>query len=122
MRMNRFLGPGAAALSALMLFIAAVVRPASAEADQKTVRTWKAKCASCHGVDGKAKTETGQKLEIPDFTAAAFQKKATDADLKKAITDGVKREGKSEGMDGYADKLAADQIEALVKYVRELGK
>ena len=26
---------------------------ARAEVDAKIVRTWKAKCASCHGVDGK---------------------------------------------------------------------
>ena len=26
---------------------------ARAEVDKKTERTWKAKCASCHGADGK---------------------------------------------------------------------
>ena len=97
-------------------------RSASADADPKTVRTWKAKCASCHGVDGKAKTETGEKLGIPDMTSAAWQKKVTDAQMKTAINDGIKREGKPEGMDGFKDKLTPEQVDALVAYVRTLGK
>jgi mono/diheme cytochrome c family protein len=110
---------------AFTLAIAAAVtsfapRRASAEADPKTVRTWKAKCASCHGVDGKAKTETGEKLSIPDMTSAAWQKKVTDAQIKAAINDGIKREGKPEGMDGFKDKLTPEQIDALAAYVRTL--
>ena len=83
---------------------------------------WKAKCASCHGVDGKAGTETGQKLGIPDMTSAAWQKKVTDAQMKTSILDGVTRPGKTEGMDPYKDKLQPDQVDALVAYVRTLGK
>ena len=52
----------------------ALPRAASAQADAKTVRLWKAKCASCHGVDGRGKTETGAKLAIPDMAAADWQK------------------------------------------------
>jgi mono/diheme cytochrome c family protein len=95
---------------------------ASADTDAKTVRLWKAKCASCHGVDGRAKTETGEKLEIPDMTAPGFQKKASDAEMKKAILDGFKREGKPEGMDPYRDKLSPEQVDDLVAYVRTFGK
>lgn len=93
-----------------------------AEPDVKTVRLWKAKCASCHGTDGKAQTETGAKLGIPDMTAAAWQKKTTDAQMKSAISDGVTRPGKPEGMDPYKEKLDAAQIDSLVAYVRTLGK
>jgi mono/diheme cytochrome c family protein len=42
--------------------------------------------------------------------------------MKKAITEGFKREGKSDGMDAYGDKLAPEQIDALIGYVRELAK
>ena len=31
---------------------------------------WKAKCASCHGEDGKAQTKTGKKEKINDMTSA----------------------------------------------------
>ena len=44
-----------------------------AEADKKTERTWKAKCASCHGADGKGQTDLGQKMAIADYTDAAWQ-------------------------------------------------
>jgi cytochrome c oxidase cbb3-type subunit 3 len=103
-------------LAALLLSVAA-----RAETDAKTVRTWKAKCASCHGADGKGKTETGAKLEIPDMTTAAWQQKVSDAQMKTSISDGVKRAGKTEGMDPYKDKLDAEQIGALAGYVRSLG-
>jgi mono/diheme cytochrome c family protein len=95
---------------------------AAAEPDVKTVRLFKAKCASCHGVDGKGKTETGEKLGIPDMTTADWQKKLTDAQMKTSINDGVKRPGKTEGMDPYKDKLEAAQIDSLIAYVRTLGK
>jgi mono/diheme cytochrome c family protein len=106
------------ALSSASLF----PRRASAEGDAKTVRLWKAKCASCHGTDGRAKTETGEKLQIPDMTSPGFQKKVSDAEMKTAILDGFKREGKAEGMDPYRDKLTAEQVDDLVGYVRSFGK
>ena len=93
-----------------------------AETDPKVARTWKAKCSSCHGVDGKGKTDTGVKLGIPNMTTADWQKKTTDAMVKKTITDGIKREGKPEGMDPFKDKLTAEQIDQLAAFVRTFGK
>jgi cytochrome c6 len=114
----------AALVSALATLTATALLPraASAESDAKTVRLWKAKCASCHGVDGKGKTETGEKLKIPDMTSPGFQKKVSDAEMKAAILDGFKREGKPEGMDPYRDKLTPEQVDSLVAYVRTFGK
>ena len=91
-----------------------------AEVDKKTERTWKSKCASCHGVDGKADTDTGKKAGIPSYADAAFQKSKTDAQLMEAITNGVKTD-KGE-MDGFKDKLDGAQIDALVAYIRTLAK
>jgi mono/diheme cytochrome c family protein len=109
--------------SAFLALTSMVLLASSASADDaKTVRLWKAKCASCHGVDGRAKTETGEKLGIPDMASPAFQKKVSDTEMKNAILDGFKREGKSEGMDAYRDKLTPEQVDALVGYVRTFGK
>ena len=91
---------------------------AHAEVDAKIVRTWKAKCASCHGVDGKGDTETGKKAKISDFTKADWQKSKTDAQLKTAIENGTKKEGAE--MDPYKDKLDSAQIDGLVQYIRTL--
>ena len=95
---------------------------AHAEVDKKTERTWKAKCASCHGADGKGATDQGAKMGIGDYTSAAWQKSVTDAQIKTAIADGVNREkaGKKQEMEGYKDKLDAAQIDSLVAFVRSL--
>jgi mono/diheme cytochrome c family protein len=107
-----------------MAVAAAALLPlmARAEADKKTERIWKSKCASCHGVDGKGKTDQGDKMAIGDYTDPAWQKGKTDADIKKAITEGVNREknGKKQEMEPYKDKLEAAQIDALVAHVRSL--
>ena len=107
---------------AAALAITSLSAQVSAEPDVKTVRVWKAKCASCHGVDGKGKTETGTKLGIPDMTTGAWQQKVTDAQMKTSISDGLTRPGKTEGMDPYKEKLEPAQIDALIGYVRTLGK
>ena len=95
---------------------------AHAEVDKKTERTWKTKCASCHGVDGKGMTDQGTKMGIADYTAPAWQKSKTDAELKKGITDGVSREknGKKQEMDPFKDKLSPEQVDQLTAFIRAL--
>jgi mono/diheme cytochrome c family protein len=104
---------------AKLLFLASVCAAAAhADTNPKTARTFKAKCASCHGADGKGQTEQGQKMHIADMTKPEWQKSKTDADIKNAIENGVKKEGAE--MEGYKDKLPPADIEALVAYVRTL--
>ena len=93
---------------------------ANAEVDAKIERTWKAKCGSCHGDDGKGATEQGKKAGIGDLAAT----KSTDAQLKEAIAKGLKREkdGKKQEMDGYAEKLKPEQIDGLVAKIRSFKK
>lgn len=96
--------------------------PASA-ADKKIERLWKSKCSSCHGADGKGETEKGKKMKLGDLSAAEWQKKATNDDIKKVINDGMKsdKDGVKKEMDGYAD-LTDEQKTGLVAFVRELKK
>ena len=89
--------------------------------DPKTVRTWKAKCASCHGAEGKGDTEQGVKMKLPDMTKPDWQKSNSDEKMRQAILNGVKKEG-TEGMDGYKDVLSPEQVDALIAYVRSLAK
>jgi cytochrome c6 len=98
--------------------------PASAEVDKKILRTWKAKCASCHGEDGKGATEQGKKMGVRDMTTAEFAKDATDAKMKEAITNGIKRtkDGKTQEMEPYKDKIKPEDVDALVAYVKSLKK
>ncbi len=102
-----------------LLAIAAVSSPARAVDPAKL---FKAKCASCHGVDGLGNTESGKKLGAKDLTSAAVQK-LSDAEWKKAIREGKVAEGKKEGMDAFStEKLTDEQLDTVVAYVRTLAK
>ena len=98
-----------------VLSLALLSLGARAEVDKKTERTYKSKCASCHGADGKAETDQAKKMGVKPFAESASK---SEADLKKAISDGTKSD-KGE-MEGYKDKLSAEEIDNLVKYVRTL--
>ncbi len=91
--------------------------------DKKTERQWKSKCSSCHGMDGKAGTEKGHAMKMEDFTQASWQTAHGTDELKKTVKDGLKRTrgGVKQEMDGFSADLTADQIDALVQYVRWLG-
>jgi mono/diheme cytochrome c family protein len=75
--------------------------------------TFKAKCAMCHGADGKGDTSMGKTMKLRDLGSADVQGQS-DADLIGIITNG---KGK---MPKYDGKLTADQIKDLVKYIRTL--
>ena len=97
---------------------------ALADTDARTLRTWKAKCAACHGDDGKGATEQGKKMGIGDMTQASWQKQFSDDQIKSTIATGFKREknGKHQEMDAFAEALRPDQIAQMVAYVRSLAK
>jgi mono/diheme cytochrome c family protein len=78
-------------------------------------------CAACHGKDGAGATPMGKKLQIRDFTDAKVQASMKDADMIKAIMEGVK-EGDKSRMKGYGDKLTAEETKSLVAYIRSLKK
>lgn len=79
---------------------------------------WENLCASCHGEDGKAETKTGKKLKLRDYTDAAVQAELKDEEMLKAITDGVKIDGK-EKMKAFKEEISADEIKDLVAFVRK---
>lgn len=107
----------------LLVALSLVLLAPAARADN-TERTFMAKCASCHGEDGKGATTEGAKMGVTDMSAAAWQKQFTDAQLKTTIETGIKREksGKKQEMEAYGKTLHAEQIDALIHYVRGLAK
>ena len=95
---------------------------ASAAPDARTLRTWKAKCASCHGEDGKGATDQGRKMAVEDLTTSKWQRRFTDAQIRSVITTGFKRTSKAgvaQEMDAY--DLPAEQVDALLGLLRSLG-
>jgi cytochrome c6 len=87
----------------------------SAFAADATADVYKAKCASCHGADGKGDTPAGKNMKVKDLASDDVQKQS-DADLAGAIEKGKKP------MPSYEGKLTKDQIDGLVKWVRTLKK
>lgn len=75
--------------------------------------TFKAKCAMCHGPDGKGQTAMGKTLGLRDLGSAEVQGQS-DADITNIVTNG---KGK---MPKYDGKLTKDQISDVVKYIRTL--
>ena len=110
-------------LAVLMLALAAPAARAGSPPDKKTERLWKAKCASCHGVEGKADTEQGKIMALPDLSSAAWQKATTDDRIRDQILNGVKKQknGKSVEMNPFKDELQPEQVDALIGYVRSLA-
>ena len=92
-------------------------------ADKKIERLFGSKCGSCHGKDGKAQTEKGKKMQMRDMASPEFQK-GTDDDFKKAILEGIKAEkgGVKQEMDSYKEDIKPEEVDALVKYMREFKK
>jgi mono/diheme cytochrome c family protein len=87
-------------------------------------RLWRAKCASCHGADGKGQTEQGKKMKVGDMSTADWQKEWTDDKIRASINDGLKRDkdGVHQEMEPYKGKLRPDQIDGLVAQIRSLKK
>ena len=104
-----------ATMMAAVALVAVAFLNAPAKADAAAAEaTYKAKCATCHGPDGKGETPTGKTMKAGDFASEAVQK-MSDADLTDAISKG---KGK---MPAYKT-LAPDQVKDLVAYVRAFGK
>lgn len=90
----------------------------SQAADAKEIYT--KDCQKCHGADGKGQTVMGKKIGARDYTDAKVQAEMKDADMAKAIKDGVKKDGKVL-MKAYPDYTDAE-IKALVAYIRAFKK
>ena len=81
-----------------------------------TKQVYDSKCASCHGKDGRAKSLHAKHVHARDFTDAGWQADVSDERLFNSISNG---KGK---MPSFKNKLAEDQIDALVHYVRQLKR
>ena len=100
-------------LKAIVLILTVTLAPVVFAADGAAV--YKAKCASCHGADGKGQSPMGKKMNLRDLGSPEVQKQ-TDKELYDWTAIG---KGK---MPGYKDKLSDEEIKALVAHMRGLAK
>ena len=86
--------------------------PAFADATPDGAAIYKAKCAMCHGPDGK---KVNKATGVRDLTGADVQKQ-TDQELYDIIANGKAK------MPPYKAKLSDADIKALVVTIRDLAK
>jgi mono/diheme cytochrome c family protein len=82
--------------------------------DAKT--TFDAKCATCHGKDGRGKTFKGKLTHARDMTDGQWQNDVTDERLFNSISNGRNK------MPAFKKKLSEAQIDELVAYVRRFRR
>jgi mono/diheme cytochrome c family protein len=111
-------------LASQVLLAEGLAPPAGYKPDKKTKRLYEAKCATCHGDDGRAKTELGLEMGIADMTKSAYWKDLTLEGARKSVLEGIKRvqQGKEQEMKPFKDRLTEAQVDALVLYSASLKK
>jgi len=109
-------------LSVLLLTGIAAVIPAALGA-ATAQENWDAQCKKCHAADGSGSGTMGKKLKLKDYTSAEVQAGMKDEDIIKVIKEGVKDEATGKmTMPAYAEKLSAEDINALLAHIRAMKK
>lgn len=76
---------------------------------------YKAKCAACHGADGKGETAMGKANKLRDLGSPDVQKQS-DAELTTIIESGKAK------MPAYGKSLKPEQVKDLLTFIRSLAK
>jgi len=76
---------------------------------------YKANCNTCHGPTGAGDTPAGKMMKAKPLGGADVQK-LSDAEIAATITNGKNK------MPKFGQKLSADDIKALVAFVRTFKK
>jgi cytochrome c6 len=98
-----------------IIVAAPVLLSARTRADDKSAATYKAKCATCHGADGRGDTPAGKSTKARSFADPEVVK-ASDDDLAAIIEKGKAK------MPGYGKSMKPDEIKDMVAYIRSLAK
>jgi len=101
----------------LLLFLAFCLQ-CGAENSQSAPGLYQRYCRTCHGAEGDGRGPAGMHLQPPppDLTNASFMRSRTDAQLARAIREGLK----GSSMQAWNRHLTDEQIDALVKYIRSM--
>lgn len=97
----------------LLAWICLMSGPANAQGAGE--RVYKAKCASCHGADGKGDTPAGKATKARDFCSDEVAKE-TDEEWTAIIVKGKNK------MPSYDKKVTDADIKEAVAFIRSLCK
>ena len=81
--------------------------------DEEVMDVWLARCARCHGAQGRGDGPDGAMFRPPDFTRTTWQASATDRIIRETIRNGRGR------MPAF--RLPTSMVDGLVEHVRRLG-
>jgi cytochrome c6 len=95
--------------------IVAFISFASAQDAGAGKEIFTAKCAICHGADGRGKTPMGTKFNIKNLAAPEVQKQS-DAELTAIVIKGKAK------MPAFEGKLTSEQVAQVLGYIRQIGK
>ena len=95
--------------------LAAFLLNTAAKAQGTGEKTYKAKCAMCHGPDGKGDTPAGKSTKARDLCSDEA-KSETDEQWKEIILKGKNK------MPGYDKKLTEAEVKEVIAYMRGLCK
>jgi mono/diheme cytochrome c family protein len=104
-----------AAVAFAALLAASLVAPSPVAAED-AAKIFARSCAPCHGKEGEP-SAVFSKQGVRNFTDAAWQKAATDAQIEKTIREGKK----GTMMASFEKQFSAVEIKGLVAYIRKLG-
>lgn len=102
-------------LATLLMLASVSVLSAQQPADSAAA-VYARSCARCHGSTGTPSPGMVRLMEVKDFADSTVMATVADSALSRAISEGTG------GMPGYKDRLTADQITALVGYIRTLRR
>jgi mono/diheme cytochrome c family protein len=74
---------------------------------------YSARCARCHGEDGKAETNMGKRMGARNFVDKAWHDSTKDEDITATIKEG------SGAMPAFGSKLSEAEIKAVVGKIRK---
>jgi mono/diheme cytochrome c family protein len=97
---------------AVLCLAGSVVRAQDKASGEKV---YKAKCASCHGPDGKGETAAGKVTKVRDICSDEV-KKETDAAWTGIIVKGKNK------MPSYDKKITDAEVKDVIAYMRSLCK
>jgi glucose/arabinose dehydrogenase len=101
-------GPGASAAPA---------QPPGNTVDYK----FEAVCSRCHGSDGRGNPQLAALKARPDFTSHDWQTRTSDAKIRDVIAKGGAALGMSGDMPAWAGFLNDEELDLMVKKIRQIG-